>query len=479
VTLILVALLASALAAAAAWVGADPGPRWRGATLAVAALVLVVGSAQLWAHARLAGLTDARLDVAARALAVSGLAESVEASPGDVVQVTGLPLLERSALGSVRATTLLPETAEALSRPPEPAPSRVRVDAVPWALRDQGAYRLAMVPLEHTESPLGTMTALALAGLLLAGLPASLVPLLDRPRVLRRNLLAWTFLAPATAHLAVFTLGPLAFAAWLSLHRWNLVDVARPFVGLANYAALLADGSFWHAVGNTALFTLHVPVAMAVALAFALLVHRRTRTLLAVRAALFLPSITSLVAIAVVWQWILNSDYGILNWLLGLAGLGPVPWLTSPKTALLSIMLLSVWMVVGYQMVLFQAGLAAIPEELYEAARIDGAGPWQRFWHITLPGLRHTLFFVLVTSVIGSFQIFGAVYVMTEGGPLGATDVAVYHIYKEAWEFLRFGSAAAQSWVLFAVIFVVTWLHFRLLERQRAEAVPSSPGVAR
>jgi len=129
-------------------------------------------------------------------------------------------------------------------------------------------------------------------------------------------------------------------------------------------------------------------------------------------------------------------------------------------------MIMATWMVVGYQMILFQAGLAAIPSDLYDAARIDGASVLRRFFHVTLPGLRHTLFFVLITSVIGSFQVFGAVYVMTEGGPLHATDVAVFHIYQEAWEFLRFGDAAAQSWVLFAIIFVVTWLQFRTLERK-------------
>lgn len=165
----------------------------------------------------------------------------------------------------------------------------------------------------------------------------------------------------------------------------------------------------------------------------------------------------------------LNDQYGLINWALAQVGIDPVPWLTSPRTALPAIMLMSVWLVVGYQMVLFLAGLAAIPEDLYDAARIDGAGPWRRFLHVTLPGLRHTLFFVLVTSVIGSFQVFGAVYVMTEGGPLNSTDVAVFHIYREAWEYLRFGNAAAMSWVLFALIFAVTWLHFRFLER-RAEA---------
>ncbi len=476
----LLALLASAgMAGAAVVVVARPERALRAAILAAASLALPLAAAQLWARDRLAGLSDLRLERAAEALEASGYENAGSAPPGTIARITGLPLLQRDRFGGVASTTLLPETARGLAAVPSPPPARVEVDAVPYAVRDQGPFRLTMVPFQHTEDPLAPMVAIALAGLLLAGLPASLVPLAGAPRALRRNLWAWSFLAPATAHLAVFTLGPLAFAAWLSLHRWNLVDVARPFVGLGNYLALLGDASFWNALANTAILTLHVPVAMALALAFALLVHRRTRTLSVVRAALFLPSITSLVAIAIVWQWILNADYGILNWILGLVGIAPVRWLTSPRTALLSIMILSVWLVVGYQMVLFQAGLAAIPEELYEAARIDGAGVWRRFWHVTLPGLRHTLFFVLVTSVIGSFQIFGAVYVMTEGGPLGATDVAVYHIYKEAWEFLRFGSAAAQSWALFAVIFVVTWLHFRFLERDHGGDVPPRPGIAR
>jgi multiple sugar transport system permease protein len=262
----------------------------------------------------------------------------------------------------------------------------------------------------------------------------------------------------------------LALAAWLSFHRWSLIDAARPFVGLANYARLLADGPFWNAIRNTALFTLHVPVSMAIALGLALIVHRRVRGIVFLRATLFLPTITSLVAVAMVWQWMLHDEYGLLNWLLSAIGLSSVAWLSSPSTALLSIMIMAVWMVVGYQMILFQAGLATIPRELYDAARIDGAGPWNRLVHVTLPGLRHTLFFVLITSVIGSFQVFGAVYVMTEGGPLRSTDVVVFHIYQEAWEFLRFGDAAAMSWVLFAIIFLVTWLQFRILERRTAEA---------
>lgn len=467
-----------ALVAGVGWWVEDLGPgRAAGPPAVALALLITLSSGGRWAHTELTRLTDHRMEAAAGALEIGyggGGAWDVPADPGALARLTGVATLRLDARGRPSTTTLLPGEAEALAGLSAPPPPRATVAGTPRAVRDTGPYRLAAVPWEHTHNPWPLLMAILLAALAGAAAIASLAPLARRPRALRRNLWAWSFLAPATAHLLVFTVGPLVFAAWLSLHRWSLLDEARPFVGLGNYAALAADGSFWNAVGNTALFTLHVPVAMAVALAFALLVHRRTRFTLAVRTALFLPSITSLVAIAIVWKWILNDDYGVLNWVLGWVGVEPVRWLTSPRTALLSIMLLSTWMVVGYQMVLFQAGLAAIPRELYEAARIDGAGPLQRFRHVTLPGLRHTLFFVLVTSVIGSFQIFGAVYVMTEGGPLGATDVAVYHIYKEAWEFLRFGSAAAQSWVLFAIIFVVTWLHFRFLEQRSADARPGS-----
>ena len=285
---------------------------------------------------------------------------------------------------------------------------------------------------------------------------------------MRRTLAAWGLLAPAAALILTFTLGPLLFSLWISLHEWRLIDPAPLFLGLDNYAALLSNREWWSAIGNTALFTLHVPAAMAVALALALLTQGSRRGLRWARLALFLPGITSVAAIAVVWKWLLSDQYGLLNQVLVRAGLESVPWLTSPDTALISLMMIGIWMVVGYQMVVFQAGLAAIPRDWYDAARVDGAGPWQRFRHVTLPGLRHTLFFVLVTSVIGSFQVFGLVYVMTEGGPLGATDVAVYHIYREAWEFLRFGNAAAMSWLLFAVVFAATWLHFRFLDTRRA-----------
>ena len=475
-------LVVAAAAAALVWL-AHAWVRWaerddvvHTAGPALAALVILsvpLAGGGAWSSDRLEALTDARLSRGVEALRALPQSAALVERPGGVAQLTGLAFLVRTGAGEASFSTLLPATTAALAALPAEPPRRVRVDRAPWAVAAWNDVLVASVPYEHTRAPWGTLAGLALAGIVLAIVPATLAPLVAagraRRRELRRNLIAWAFLAPAAVHLAVFTFGPLAFALWLSVHEWSLVDPARPFVGLANYAALLRDGGFGNALANTALFTLHVPVAMAAALAFAVLVHRRAgarRLVTAARAVLFLPTITSLVAVAIVWQWMLNDQYGLLNWLLLHVGLEPVPWLTSPRTALPALMLMSVWLVIGYQMVLFLAGLAAIPEDLYEAARIDGAGAWRRFLHVTLPGLRHTIFFVLVTSVIGSFQVFGAVYVMTEGGPLGSTDVAVFHIYREAWEFLRFGSAAAMSWALFALIFAVTWLHFRLLERR-------------
>ncbi|UCF18605.1 MAG: sugar ABC transporter permease, partial [Gemmatimonadota bacterium] len=247
---------------------------------------------------------------------------------------------------------------------------------------------------------------------------------------------------------------------------WNLLEDAKPLVGLRHYIELAGDGLFWNAAKNTALYSLYVPLTMACALGVALLLNRSIKGVALLRAVFFLPYITSFVAISIVWQWLYEPDFGLFNWLLSRIGLGPFPWLNSPSTALLALIIMAVWIHIGFQMVIFLAGLQAIPNEYYEAAAIDGAGPWRRFRRITLPLLRPTTFFVLVTSIIGSFQVFTFVYVMTEGGPLHATDVIVYHIYQNAWQFLRMGYASAMSWVLFAVIFAITLLQFRLLGRK-------------
>lgn len=283
---------------------------------------------------------------------------------------------------------------------------------------------------------------------------------------LREAITAWAFITPSLALLLVFSAAPLAFAFYLSFHNWNLVEPAKPFVGFQHYLELAGDRLFWISVKNTAVYSLYVPATMVCALGVAMLLNRRIKGVALLRAVFFLPYVTSFVAISIVWQWMYDPDFGLINWGLGLIGLGPYTWLNDPATALLALIIMAVWIHIGFQMVIFLAGLQAIPNELYEAAMIDGAGRWRRFRKITLPLLRPTTFFVLVTSIIGSFQVFTFVYVMTEGGPLHATNVIVYHIYQNAWQFLRMGYASAMSWVLFVVIFLVTLLQFRTLGRR-------------
>jgi len=440
--------------------------------LSVGCIALAAVAAGRWADRELRSLSATTVAQGARA---AGLALATGADRAGAARVAQLPWVQDSSLDIPTEQWTMPtEVAAAIAASPErgletsATPYTVEVGGLTYYVARTADIHVALLGYERTASPgLALAAAGGLAGLLVA-LALHLAQLASRPRVLGRTLAAWGLLSPAAALILAFTLGPLLFSLWISLHEWRLVDPAPLFLGFDNYAALLRDREWWSAIANTALFTLHVPAAMAVALALALLTRGSRRALRWARLALFLPGITSVAAIAVVWKWLLSDQYGLLNRGLERAGLGSVPWLTSPETALASLMIIGIWMVVGYQMVVFQAGLAAIPRDWYDAARVDGAGPWQRFRHITLPGLRHTLFFVLVTSIIGSFQVFGLVYVMTEGGPLGATDVAVYHIYREAWEFLQFGNAAAMSWLLFVVVFAATWLHFRFLDARRA-----------
>lgn len=302
---------------------------------------------------------------------------------------------------------------------------------------------------------------LAVAGLVLVG---SLV-LYFRAQGRERKITgaAIGFLAPSVLHLTVFIFTPIIFAAYLSMHRWDVVIPDKSFVGPGNFQELLSDPSFWNALKNTLLYTLNVPLAMAISLTVAVMMNRRLKGVAFLRALYFLPSVTSFVAIALVWMWIYHPTFGVANFLLGIVGLAPLQWLNSTSTAMISVIIFSIWLSLGYQMVIFLAGLQGIPEDLYEAARIDGANSWQRFWRVTLPLLKPTTFFILVTSFISSFQVFTSIYVMTAGGPVRSTDVIVYHIYQAAWEQLRMGYASAMSWVLFVIIMIATWIQFKVI----------------
>lgn len=282
---------------------------------------------------------------------------------------------------------------------------------------------------------------------------------------------AWFFLAPALLLLAVFFVLPVGAGLLLSLTDFDLYAVADPssarFVGIQNYQHLLSDGTFWRAVGNTLYFVLvGGPLSLAVSLAAALLLNEkavRLRGLL--RTVYFAPVVTTLVSVAIIWRYLYHPRYGLLNYLLGFVGIDPIDWLGDPHWAMPAIILLAVWKNFGYNMLILLAGLQVIPRDLYEAAAIDGAGRWARFRHITLPGLAPTFLFVSVTTMIGYFQVFAEPYVMTQGGPLGATRSLVLFMYEEGFRWWRMGMASAVAVLLLCITLIGTLLQLRLDRR--------------
>lgn len=275
---------------------------------------------------------------------------------------------------------------------------------------------------------------------------------------------AWLFLAPALLAIALFFALPVAAGFLLSFTDFDLYAIADPanarWVGLANYARLLGEPLFWRSLGNTLLLvSVGGPLTLAVALAGALLVNSRLARLPGVfRTAFFAPVVTTLVAVAVVWRYFYHPRFGLANRLLALLGLPPIDWLGDPHWAMLAITLLAVWRTFGYSLVIFVAGLQAIPESLYEAARLDGASAWRQFLHVTLPLLRPTLVFVTVINTVGFFQIFAEPYVMTRGGPLNSTMSLAMLMYQQGFRWWNMGQAAAIAFVLFALILLVSAL---------------------
>lgn len=261
----------------------------------------------------------------------------------------------------------------------------------------------------------------------------------------------------------IFAVAPMVFACYLSFTEFKFTS-APVWVGLRNFEQLAQDRIFRIALKNTAVYTAGVvPVGMALSLLVALLLNQKIRGIVVYRTAHYLPVITSTVASAVVWMWMFASDVGVLNALLQVVGLPPQRWLMSSRLALPSVMFMSVWRGLGYSMIIYLAALQGIPEHLYEAAEIDGAGTWKKFWNVTLPLLKATTFFIFVTSVIDSFQVFGSIYVMTQGGPGYATTTMVHQIYLNAFKYLRMGYGAAEALVLFIIIFVLSMINWFFL----------------
>jgi multiple sugar transport system permease protein len=281
----------------------------------------------------------------------------------------------------------------------------------------------------------------------------------------------WLFIAPAVVLIAVFFFLPVAASLVLSITDFDLYAIANPanvrIVGTRNYVDLLHNPTFWLALKNTFYFALvGGPLTVATSLGAALLLNAKVvRFKTFFRTIYFLPFVTTLVAVAIVWRYLYHPQYGFLNYALGAVGIHPIDWLGDPRWAMPAIILLAVWKNFGYNMLIFIAGLQAVPADLYEAASLDGAGAVRQFWHVTLPNLAPTFFFVGVVTMIGYFQLFAEPYVMTTGGPLGATTSLVLFMYEEGFRWWRLGVAASIAFLLFLIILVWTAIQLRLERR--------------
>ena len=282
---------------------------------------------------------------------------------------------------------------------------------------------------------------------------------------------AWAFVAPALLVIGLFFIVPVTVAVALSVTDFDIYALADldslRFVGLDNYIRLVQQPLFWQALGNTLYFVVvGVPLSIALSLGAALLLHSPlARFKPFFRTALFAPVVTSLVAVAVVWRYLFHTRYGMVNHGLDQAGIGPIDWLGDPHWAMPTIILLAVWKNFGYNMIILLAALQAIPEELYEAARIDGASWFRQLLHVTLPMLAPVLTLVGILTTAGYFQLFAEPYVMTQGGPLRSTVSVLYFMYEEGFKWWNFGAASAVALMLFGLIFAVTWLLIRATRR--------------
>ncbi|MBU9711294.1 carbohydrate ABC transporter permease [Evansella tamaricis] len=277
----------------------------------------------------------------------------------------------------------------------------------------------------------------------------------------------YVMIAPALIVFLLFFIYPIYYMVYLSLHSWDFISPTKDFVGLSNFQQLLNSSEFAKVLSNTLVYTFGTVVfSITLALFLALWLNRSTRIHRLAQTAVFSPYIISLASIALLWLWMMDPDFGLLNWLLSLVGIPKQPWLTDQNTALFSLILVAVWKGVGFNTLVFIAGLQSIPKDLYEAADLDQSPKWRTFYKITLPMLTPTLFFLVVTNVIVSFQVFDTVHIMTLGGPVNSTNTLVFNIYMHGFRFFNIGYASAVGVILLILLAIMTWLYFRLLSKR-------------
>lgn len=282
-----------------------------------------------------------------------------------------------------------------------------------------------------------------------------------------QKLRPYGMVAPAIVIFSMFFIYPIFYMIYLSMFDWNFVSPTKTFVGLQNFRDLLAEPDFLKVLSNTTVYTaLTVSLTTGLALLLALWLNRKSLFHGFVQGAVFSPHIISLVSISLLWSWLMDPEYGLLNWVIGLAGFDPLQWLSHPSTALVSLVLVAVWKGPGYNALVFIAGLQSIPAEIYEAAELDRSKPWTTFMKLTLPMLSPTIFFLVIINLIGSFQVFETIAIMTQGGPVNSTNTLVYCIYEYGFRYFKIGYASAAGVILLFIVGVLTIVYFKLLSRR-------------
>jgi len=279
----------------------------------------------------------------------------------------------------------------------------------------------------------------------------------------------YLFIFPHLLFFVTFLAFPVFYGIYISMHRWELLGWEKPFIGLGNFFKLFNKNTiqyeyFWNSFGNTLKFVIFsVPFLVIIGLALAMLVDKNFKFKGFFRSVFYTPVILSVTSVTLMWTWILDTQSGLMNYILSFLGYNPIAWLSTTEWAWVSLVLVTVWWTVGQNMLLFLAGLQDIPQHLYEAAKIDGASGWQRFWYITLPGLKPTTLFVTVMTTIASFNVFGQPYMMTHGGPGRDTQVAIMYIQEEAFSNYRLGNSAAMALIMSLFIIAISIIQFKMM----------------
>jgi multiple sugar transport system permease protein len=282
----------------------------------------------------------------------------------------------------------------------------------------------------------------------------------------RKQILPYLLVSPYLIFVLVFVIFPVLFCFFLTFHKWNIISPMR-FIGTENYARLFHDRLFWKAIGNTLKFlSLHIPLQLVISLFLAQLLNQKIRAASFFRASFFMPVIVSGVVITILWQQLYGFDNGMINRMLAAAGISKKGWLINPDLAIYSIAIMATWKNLGLYVILFLVGLQTVPEQYYEAAKMEGANSWQRFFHITLPMINPTIFLVVVLSTIGGFSLFIEPYIMTSGGPLNQTLSAVLYIYKQAFQYYNMGYSATLGFFYAIMIMTVVILQKRFIEKE-------------